>query len=175
MRRIGMMLLCVILVGCADSAARTRERGVEVPASSLPTIGANWVHVPENPWWWGDAPPVQEQTNITVPADLLFAVGSAELTPSARTQLAAVLDAALTSSDTVITIEGHTDSDGKSFMNLELSRQRADAVAFWLIGEGVSRRRLVTRGFGESRPVVPNDTPEHKALNRRVEILLRED
>lgn len=68
----------------------------------------------------------------------------------------------------VITIEGHTDADGSSESNLALSQRRAEAVEQALVDRGISGDALSPVGFGEERPVAPNDTAENKALNRRV-------
>ncbi len=70
-----------------------------------------------------------------------------------------------------IIVEGHTDSSGPEWYNLELSKKRAEMVKDYLvIVEGISSDRITTIGYGESRPLYPNDTPENMARNRRVEI-----
>lgn len=66
-------------------------------------------------------------------------------------------------------IGGHTDSDGDDAYNLRLSQQRADAVRNQLIKMGVDQARLTAKGYGETKPVAPNTSPEAKANNRRVE------
>ncbi|MCS7073096.1 MAG: OmpA family protein [Bacteroidia bacterium] len=69
-----------------------------------------------------------------------------------------------------VTIRGHTDADGDANYNLLLSERRASSIKNWLIENAdISSERLVAEGYGESRPVVPNDTEENKARNRRVE------
>jgi outer membrane protein OmpA-like peptidoglycan-associated protein len=70
---------------------------------------------------------------------------------------------------------GHTDNRGSDEYNYDLSRRRAAAVADELISDGVSPSRIGTRGEGESRPVATNDTPEGRAMNRRVEINVTPD
>ena len=72
--------------------------------------------------------------------------------------------------EAVISIAGHTDSDGKEYNNRILGLQRAEAVANYLIVQGIARARLKTEGVGEAQPVAPNDTDENKRLNNRVEI-----
>ena len=66
-------------------------------------------------------------------------------------------------------IGGHTDSDGDDAYNLKLSQERAEAVKNQLVKMGVNASRLTARGFGESKPLAPNTSPEAKANNRRVE------
>jgi OOP family OmpA-OmpF porin len=70
---------------------------------------------------------------------------------------------------TLLRIEGHTDSDGDDNMNLKLSGERALAVVAYLTAQGISRDRLLAVGFGETKPVAPNDTKEGKEQNRRTE------
>ncbi len=68
-------------------------------------------------------------------------------------------------------VEGHTDSDGDSQFNINLSEQRANTVMNELIAQGIDAERMVSKGFGEDVPVADNDTPEGKANNRRVEFV----
>lgn len=68
-------------------------------------------------------------------------------------------------------VEGHTDSDGDDATNLRLSEARAKAVMDKLVELGISKERLTSKGLGESKPLVSNDTPENKAQNRRVEFI----
>ncbi len=68
-----------------------------------------------------------------------------------------------------VEIQGHTDNVGKADMNLALSQARAEAVRTWLVEQGgVDARRLVARGYGDTRPLVPNLTPTNRRRNRRV-------
>jgi OmpA-OmpF porin, OOP family len=69
----------------------------------------------------------------------------------------------------VIQIEGHTDSTGGAARNRELSKQRAESVRQYLIGKGIAKDRMVAKGFGPDKPITPNDTPEGRDANRRVE------
>ena len=71
-------------------------------------------------------------------------------------------------------IEGHTDNTGSAAYNQKLSERRAMAVYQYLIAHGVSPGRLSYAGYGYSRPVATNDTPEGRQLNRRVEIMVEE-
>jgi outer membrane protein OmpA-like peptidoglycan-associated protein len=71
-----------------------------------------------------------------------------------------------------IRVEGYTDSHGNDEYNRDLSYRRARAVVEYLASQGVSRRRLEYKGYGEQNPVAPNDTAEGRALNRRVEFTI---
>ena len=74
--------------------------------------------------------------------------------------------------DTRINLEGHTDNEGDDAANLTLSKNRAKAVAEYLVDKGIPLSRVSSDGFGESRPIVANDTPANKAKNRRVDMRL---
>jgi outer membrane protein OmpA-like peptidoglycan-associated protein len=67
-------------------------------------------------------------------------------------------------------ISGHTDGDGSSVHNEELSSARAQAVKDHLVANGVREDRLVAKGYGASAPLAPNDSEENKQRNRRTEI-----
>ena len=69
-----------------------------------------------------------------------------------------------------IEIAGHTDADGSAEFNQKLSQSRVDAVKNRLIKQGVSKQRLTAKGYGESKPLVPNTSDKNKQKNRRVEI-----
>jgi OmpA-OmpF porin, OOP family len=68
-----------------------------------------------------------------------------------------------------VRVEGHTDNKGAAAYNEKLSQQRADSVIKWLAGHGIAPERLVAKGMGLTKPLVPNDTDANRALNRRVE------
>lgn len=68
-----------------------------------------------------------------------------------------------------IEISGHTDSVGPESYNMDLSRRRAQSVVNYLVSKGVSKDKLDTKAFGETKPLMSNDTAENRAKNRRVE------
>lgn len=67
-------------------------------------------------------------------------------------------------------VGGHTDSEPGPIPNQELSEARAKVVVHWLVSNGIAPDRLEAKGYGESKPLAPNDSEEHKAMNRRTEI-----
>lgn len=100
-----------------------------------------------------------------------FDVNKAILKPESITVLKMVQQF-LTENPTVsFEIGGHTDSDGDDNYNLKLSQQRADAVKEQLVKMGIAPSRLTTKGYGETKPVDDNKTPDGKANNRRVEFI----
>ncbi len=109
---------------------------------------------------------------VTMPQDILFATGSAELRPTLVSDLRDVGASLLAYPDTTAQVIGHTDSDGDAAFNLDLSQRRAASVADVLRNEGVPSSRLSVIGRGEDQPIATNLTPEGKAQNRRVEIVI---
>ncbi len=70
-----------------------------------------------------------------------------------------------------LSVEGHTDSDGENALNQTLSEKRSQAVVDQLVKMGIDSSRLSSKGWGESKPLGPNNTSEGKASNRRVEFV----
>jgi len=110
---------------------------------------------------------------ITLSGQVLFVTGKSELLPAARDQLDQVA-AALKDQGTVkpIVVEGYTDSVGSDQTNLKLSKDRAESVRAYLVSKGVPADKISSVGKGEANPVASNDTPEGRANNRRVEIVV---
>jgi len=113
-------------------------------------------------------------TVITLPGNVLFASGKAMLLPGAQSSLNQVADALKDQSNATITVEGHTDSTGSDTTNIELSKARAESVGNYLMSRGVPKDQVTTVGLGSSRPVAGNDSPEGRANNRRVEIIVKQ-
>ena len=116
---------------------------------------------------------------IDLPAPILFASARAELKPEAMEVLQKIGNV-LKDSPNKIIVEGHTDNvpiaGGKYSSNWELSAARAFSVINYFVKNiGISPERLTAYGYGEFRPVAPNDTEENRSRNRRIEItILRE-
>jgi outer membrane protein OmpA-like peptidoglycan-associated protein len=117
---------------------------------------------------------VREGDNITLdmPAAITFGFDSYAL----RSQSYGVLDTVASTlgeyDQTIIEVAGHTDSVGNATYNQKLSEQRAQAVANYLISQGVNGERLMITGAGADHPIASNATEAGRAENRRVEITL---
>ena len=109
---------------------------------------------------------------VTMPQDILFATDSATLRPTLQQDIRTVGQSLLAYPNTTVQVVGHTDSDGSAAYNQDLSQRRAAAVTRILRAEGVPGSRLRSIGRGEEQPVASNLTPEGKAQNRRVEIVI---
>ncbi|OJB36703.1 hypothetical protein BGV56_13205 [Burkholderia ubonensis] len=114
--------------------------------------------------------PVQ---NVNLSSDALFAFGSATLTPAARATLDKLTSQQGNPHFTRVAVTGHTDAIGSDTSNLQLSQQRADAVAGYLRERGLRADTFVVTGRGKADPVASNATAEGRAGNRRVEIVLQ--
>lgn len=117
----------------------------------------------------------QERIEVAMASDVMFESGKAYLQPGARDKLRQFAGVLNRYPRTNIEVVGHTDSRGSEESNYELSRQRALAVADELVRNGVAESRIQVRGEGESRPIASNETPEGRAMNRRVEINVMPD
>lgn len=109
---------------------------------------------------------------ITLSGQVLFKTGKYELLDIAKSQLTDVAKALQDGGFKKLLIEGHTDSVGKAHDNEALSLNRANAVKQHLVSQGLDGSKIDTKGLGPSRPVASNDTPEGRANNRRVEIVV---
>ena len=110
---------------------------------------------------------------ITLSGAVLFASNESTLLPAAMIKLNEVADALTKGNpDSNITVEGHTDSQGQRQYNMDLSKKRADAVRDQLVSRGVAQDRIKAVGIGPDRPIASNNSPEGRANNRRVEIIV---
>jgi outer membrane protein OmpA-like peptidoglycan-associated protein len=107
--------------------------------------------------------------------DVLFEFDSARLTRGARGTVGEIADVLRAHPERLISVEGHTDSSGTVEYNSRLSEQRARSVASELSMDGVSRRNIRVRGFGESQPVSSNRTEAGRSRNRRVEVVIENE
>ncbi|WP_052208576.1 OmpA family protein [Croceibacterium mercuriale] len=174
------LLGTTLLAGCDDprpdpAATETPVAGeppvISVPTASPSPTGASIIRpevVPE---------PVVEVASEPVELTIGFPEGST-LTPDAQQQLATVLQSDALAEGWPIVVRGHSDSDGTSAANLATSRRRAQAVADWLMANGVDKARISVIALGAQNPVAPNaqadGTPSEagRARNRRVEITI---
>jgi chemotaxis protein MotB len=113
---------------------------------------------------------------ITLPESATFATGSAVLTAEAKTFLVTLADT-LRPTGASLRVEGHTDdlpvTGGRYPSNWELSTARASAVVVFLVDNAsLAPARLSAAGYGEFHPRAENDTAEHRALNRRVDVVV---
>ena len=113
-----------------------------------------------------------DQIALNMPSNITFDVNSATIRPNLQATLNDVATTLIEYPSTAVDIIGHASSDGDDDYNQALSERRASAVQTYLINQGVRPVRLSAFGMGERQPIADNATPEGRAANRRVEIIL---
>ncbi len=140
------------------SVERLQERFAGLDATATPRIASN-----------------KDWLEISLPSEVLFAPGAASLQPGGAAVLEE-LTAFLAGFDNPVTVEGYTDnvpvSSSRYPSNWELSALRASAVARFLEARGIERSRIAAVGYGENHPIETNATPEGRARNRRVDVIV---
>lgn len=104
--------------------------------------------------------------------NIQFAFNSAELTVDSKEGVAMLASFLENHPEINVELAGHTDDVGSDAYNLKLSLERAEVVRQVLIGMGIAENRLTAKGYGSIKPMYPNDTDEHRAMNRRTEMTL---
>ena len=122
---------------------------------------------------------LQNQLKVTMVNEVLFAEGGWTLSPKGEAALAKIAPTLAGLKGQQIVVEGFTDNvpigahlKARFPSNWELSAARATDVLRFLVSKGVPANTISAQGFGDSRPVASNDTPEGRAKNRRVEIVI---
>jgi outer membrane protein OmpA-like peptidoglycan-associated protein len=101
-----------------------------------------------------------------------FEIGKATILKSSYGILNEIADMLKENPDYLIEVQGHTDITGSKELNMRLSNSRAAAVRDYLIGKGINKERMTSKGYGMTLPVADNNTVEGRAKNRRVEFIV---
>ena len=141
-------------------ATIARERAAQLEAE-LAELKANQVPAKET-----------ERGIVLTLGDVFFAYDKADVRPRGRVIIDKISKFLSKNSERTVAIEGHTDSRGSDEYNLNLSQQRADAVRFLLVSNGIDSARIQATGMGENYPIASNDNNGGRQLNRRVEIII---
>jgi len=113
----------------------------------------------------------QQQLDLIDTSSVSFKPNSASLSLSSESILLQTAKLLRSNPQRQIKIAGHTDNSGPAQGNLELSRQRAQTVADFLIGRGISEQQLIVQGYGHTRPLYDNNTEQGRSQNRRIEFI----
>lgn len=114
-----------------------------------------------------------EKGEIKLKQQIQFALGQATLLAQSDALLAEIADALVRHPEVKkVEIQGHTDNTGTAERNDALSEARAQSVRSWLVAHGIASGRLVAKGYGPSKPLVPNVTRANRARNRRVQLVI---
>ncbi len=109
---------------------------------------------------------------LNMPSNITFDIDRSEVKPQFYNTLNSVAIVLNEFDRTRVEVYGHTDADGSEQHNYDLSQRRASSVAQYLTSQQVNRGRLGVQGLGETRPIASNNSPDGKAINRRVEIVI---
>jgi outer membrane protein OmpA-like peptidoglycan-associated protein len=105
-------------------------------------------------------------------SDVLFDTAKFSLRPEAREKLAKVAGIVSGHPGLSLAVEGHTDNVGGDSYNQQLSEVRGGSVRDYLIGQGMIRTSVSSKGFGKTQPVATNETAAGRQQNRRVELVI---
>jgi outer membrane protein OmpA-like peptidoglycan-associated protein len=153
-----------LLLGCWDNSLPPRELPKDGSQRGLP----HWY--PEAPWSAASG-----QSQIFIEGKVVFDTNKATIRPGSEKVLKTLLQFMSEHPEvTRLRIEGHTDARASEEHNMELSAKRALSVGDWLVEHGVDSIRLIAVGFGESRPLGPNELEEGRSDNRRTEFHVAE-
>ena len=109
---------------------------------------------------------------LNLPDGVTFDFAKYDIKPQFYPALNTIANTLREYNQTIVEVSGHTDSIGTDAINQRISEQRANAVAGYLMGQGVQRERFEIVGMGKRYPIASNDTDSGRALNRRVEVRL---
>jgi chemotaxis protein MotB len=170
---LGPLFAAALLTGCVSDrkydSLEAQYQQLEQTMSA--ELGADQVHITR----------LQGAIKVTINSELLFPSGGWQMPPAAEQTIAKMAPILAPNIQNHIFVNGYTDTTpiGPELArqgvttNLILSQKRADTVMQDLIAKGVSPAMLTAQGFGDANPVAPNDTPQGRAQNRRVELTLQ--
>lgn len=114
----------------------------------------------------------RELGKIEIKQKVYFDTGKATIKKVSFQLLNEVAEALRANPSMEVLVEGHTDAVGSDLTNMKLSNARANSVRTYLVQQGIDSTRLTSLGFGETRPISDNDTPDGREANRRVEFTI---
>jgi outer membrane protein OmpA-like peptidoglycan-associated protein len=167
------------VIGSAVGGRQATAVGAVVGGAAGAAVGYNWNTVKEKLGMASKGSEVQvsEQKDgtlmLNVPGSVSFATDSSTIAPTLQPTLDKIAGTLQEYPATTITVVGHTDSMGDAQYNMQLSEQRASAVANYLVQRGIDPRRITVQPRGETAPIADNASEAGRAQNRRVEMLIR--
>ena len=111
-----------------------------------------------------------DKNKIEILNNIYFDTNSSELKPESTVELSKLAELIWRNPTLKVEISGHTDNVGSAEANLDLSKRRAQAVVDYLLSEGLNNTNIKAVGYGETKPMAPNDSEIGRALNRRIEL-----
>jgi len=165
---LGLMVLALVIAWSAKGCGSSNPN--EAVGPTVTTTSTSTGSTSANA---GQNVVAEINTTITKSGGIQFQTASAELTNASMGTLDDVAKVLSRNATVNVLIKGHTDTQGNADTNLALSQRRATKVKDYLISKGIASSRMKAQGFGETEPLVPNDTTEAaRKQNRRVEFQL---
>jgi outer membrane protein OmpA-like peptidoglycan-associated protein len=158
-----MSCLAVTFTALSNTPPNTRPVGseIEAPSSAALYFAQTTVRIK-----------VTDHGTVVTMSDVLFSTASSELSAAAMRGLDDLADVLTLHTESMVLLEGHTDSIGSDEQNFRLSRARAAAVKAYLVERGIDPARLQTNGVGESDPVISNASTMGRRENRNVAVII---
>lgn len=178
----GLGALSGAVLGAATSSKKDRGKGALIGAAVGGAAGAGYGYYADRQEaelrrsMQGSGVEIQrdgDNLTLIMPGNVTFATDSASISGGFYAPLSQLAESFRQYDQNTIDIIGHTDSTGSYQHNMNLSQRRAQSVADYFLGQGVSRSRMSVRGMGPDQPVASNNTAYGRQENRRVEINLR--
>lgn len=158
--------------GSTTGSSTKPSNGGSTPASNNSTLAQN--RYESNQKEVKDTPTNFTRRNVVL-RNLYFEFGTSKIEKESEPRLQEILEYMKANPSKKIEISGHTDNVGSKQLNLLVSQRRAESIKTWLVNKGISTDRIVTNGYGESRPIASNDDEKNgRELNRRIEITVYE-
>jgi chemotaxis protein MotB len=169
------MMMCTAMLVLAGCVSQHKYDTLEAQYQQLnqtmsAEVAANQMHITR----------LRDSIKVSINEELLFPSGGWQMPVAAQQTLSKIVPILAPKQQAKLLVNGYTDnvpigpglkSQGIT-SNQELSQKRADTVMQFMIAQGVNPSLVSAQGFGEKNPVAPNDTPEGRAQNRRVELTL---
>jgi chemotaxis protein MotB len=182
MKNLGLVVAAALAAGCVTESAYKQE---EQKADALSSQNATYLKLDTQLQTEVKADQVQiqqlkSQLKVTIVNEILFPEGGWELNHAGEQTLDKIVPTLKTLENQRIEVDGFTDNvpigpelKTRFPSNWELSTARATDVVRYLVSKGVDPKLLSATGFGDTQPVASNDTPQGRAKNRRIEIVLK--
>lgn len=172
MVRKTLVIAAVAAVGALGSC-KSKKAIVSTPASSQTQVADDTEYdAYRNKLPGTQVDKVQSGVKVTFASEILFPTNSSYLTEPAKEKLKNLVEVIKEKGPAKLLIEGHTDKTGTEEYNKWLSEKRAASVKAFAVSMGLADASISTTGFGDTKPVAVNSTPEGRAKNRRVEITI---
>lgn len=170
------LVLILLLRNCGDSEpaapAPVEEVVVAPPAATAPALPTTEVPAAASTGLAAYLDGSEPTPRRFIFDNLNYETDSARLAPDARDVVGAIVVVLKAHPDARVGVVGYTDSEGDDAANLQLSQDRARAVAAALAAQGIPASRVEARGLGEGDPIASNETEAGKAQNRRTELVV---